>query len=80
MRLTSRCFSLLTKTANYSIVMLGLVPSICIRSILDRQQILGTRRRMTPSKERVCQQTARICEPSFLRGIEALVGRSGLEQ
>ncbi|NKM49016.1 hypothetical protein GFL91_29630 [Rhizobium leguminosarum bv. viciae] len=50
MRLTSRCFSLLTKTAKYSIVMLGLVPSICIRSTLDRQQILGTRPRMTPSR------------------------------
>jgi hypothetical protein len=30
--------------------MLGLVPSICIRSILDRQQILGTGPRMTPVK------------------------------
>ncbi|TAX36796.1 hypothetical protein ELI02_20435 [Rhizobium leguminosarum] len=71
---------MLTKTANYSIVMLGLVPSICIRSILDRQQILGTGPRMTPGKSEIWQQTACMCEPSFLRGIEALVGRSGLEQ
>ncbi|RWX25161.1 hypothetical protein EHI43_30635 [Rhizobium leguminosarum] len=80
MRLTSRCFSLLTKTANYSIVMLGLVPSICIRSILDRQQILGTRPRMTPSKERDLATNGLHVRAFILRGIEALVGRSGLEQ
>ncbi|PCK86099.1 hypothetical protein CPT32_14915 [Rhizobium sophoriradicis] len=42
---------LMANSANFSFVMLGLVPSICLRSMW--QQILGTRPRMTPGGEQV---------------------------
>ncbi|EJZ18069.1 hypothetical protein RCCGEPOP_27464, partial [Rhizobium sp. Pop5] len=42
--------TLLRHRACPSFVMLGLVPSICLRSM--GQQILGTRPRMTPNTER----------------------------
>ncbi|OWV85409.1 hypothetical protein ATY78_25700 [Rhizobium sp. R635] len=45
---------MVTRPANSSFVMLGLVPSICLRSI--GQQILGTRPRMTSSKDEACRQ------------------------
>ncbi|PDV85936.1 hypothetical protein CO652_23785 [Rhizobium sp. H4] len=46
----------LTEPAYCSFVMLGLVPSICIRLI--GQQILGTRPRMTRSKRQTEPQRA----------------------
>ncbi|MGY3611468.1 hypothetical protein ACWGRJ_47380, partial [Bradyrhizobium sp. Lot11] len=54
-------FRPLKKLGIPSFVMLGLVPSICIRWI--GQQILGTRPRMTPARCEICHQTEGRCMP-----------------
>ncbi|RUM22033.1 hypothetical protein EFQ99_26285 [Rhizobium vallis] len=50
LRIQKRHVRLLAKPANSSFVMLGLVPSICLRPI--GQQILGTGPRMTSHRGR----------------------------